>query len=322
MLSALRRATLLAAVLIAAPVAQATEVGWRIVPSPLDGTPSKVHELRATNVQGGFDSDLCRYSTRGQWRTYALATSPSDLFTVYNEDFEQVRDEHVTVALKAEAQRARAGISDPDALEVWDRYALAARFYRILGKDEAFLGQLLHEGSWTVRDEVVGVYVGLEGPAAAHELLRLGEVELRKDLATEDRKKVLHNLARVAERYGDAALRDRYLDQLLALPALSAEERGKVERMATLAREVEPRFQDQALEHYLAYLRQPGVPRESLVRVTYLAADLLRRRGRLVEAVPLYSLVATAEDAPRELREMALFLADQIVDEAEDRHGR
>jgi hypothetical protein len=31
--------------------------------------------------------------------------------------------------------------------------------------------------------------------------------------------------------------------------------------------------------------------------------------------------VATADDAPQELREMALFLARQIVDEAETQHG-
>lgn len=318
------RAVLLpfAALLLAASTARATEVGWRIVPSPLDGTPSKVHELRVSNVRGGFDSDLCRYSTKGQWRTYALATSPSDLFTLYNEDFAVVRDERLTLALKAEAARVKAEFPDPEALEVWDRYAIAARFYALLGKDDAFLGQVLHEGSWTVRDEVVGVYAGLEGPAQAREILRLGDLELHKELSPADRKKILHNLARVAERYGDPALRDRYLAQLLALPALVGEERVKVERMARLAQQVEPRFQDLALERYLAYLRQPGVPRESLVRVTYLAADLLRRRGRLVEAVPLYSLVATAQDAPQELREMALYLADQIVEEAEDMHGR
>ena len=57
-----------------------------------------------------------------------------------------------------------------------------------------------------------------------------------------------------------------------------------------------------------------------LVHVTYLAADLLRRRGRVREAVPLYSLVATAEDAPQQLRELALFLATRLMEgiEGED----
>lgn len=311
----------LLAFLLLPPTAVATEVGWRIVPSPLDGTPSKVYELQGTNAHGGFDSDLCSYASQGQWRTYAIATSPSDLFTLYDQDFDEVRDEATTLALKEEAKKVLAETPDPDALEVWDRYVLAARFYRVLGKDEAFLGQVLQEGSWTVRDEVVGVYLGLEGPQAALDLLNAGDAEIQKEISPADRKKVLHNLARVAARYGDPTRRDRYLDALLALDSLTADERARIERMAHLAREVEPRLQDMALDHYLLYLRQPGVPRESLIHATYLAADLLRRRGRIVEATPLYSLVATAEDAPQELREMALYLAQQIVDEAEALHG-
>jgi hypothetical protein len=277
-----------------------------------------VNELRSSNTHGGYDSDLCSYASKGQWRGHALATCPSDLLTLYVEDFAAPRDAAQAEVLRAEAARLRAEHIDPDALEIWDRYALAARFYRALGEDDAFLGELYHRASWTVRDEVVGVYLGLEGPAAAAELLAVGAQELQKEIPAEDRKKLLHNLARVAHRAGEGALRDRYLDQLLALPSLAGEERRKVERMAQLAREVEPRFQDLAIERYLAWLRLPDRPRDAGIRITYLCADLLRRRGRLREAAPLYSLVALAEDAPQELREMALYLADSIVDEARD----
>lgn len=301
--------------LLSAP-ALATKVSWDIVPCPLDGTAAKVYTLHSQNTHGGFDSDLCVYSTQGQWRNYAIATCPGELYTVFGGDFEQVPEEKVLLALKAEAEKVQADYPDPDALEVWDRYAIAARFYRVMGKDHAFLGELYHQASWTVRDAVVDVYVGLEGPVAAKQLLDAGVAELQKELPPQDRIKLLHNLVRVAHRAGEYELRDSYFQQLLAIPELAGTQRIKVERMDQLAREVEPQFQDLALEEYLAYLRQPDLPRAELIRVTYLAGDLLRRRGRLREALPLYSLVATAEDAPQQLRELALFLASEIVDQA------
>jgi hypothetical protein len=310
--------TLFAALLSASP-AQATKVSWAHQPCPLDGTTSKVYELHTQNSHGGYDSDLCAYSSQGQWRGYAIATCPQDLLTLYGRDFDRVFDEAQLPALREAAAAVAADYPDPDALEVWDRYAIAGRFYAALGEDKAFLGELYHQASWTVRDEVVGVFLGLEGPVAAKALLEQGELELQKDLGNEDRKKLLHNLARVAHRYGDGASRDRYLDQLEALEGLSELERAAAARMRLLSREVEPRFQDLAIDAYLEHLRQPDLPRDELIRLTYLAADLLRRRDRLREAVPLYSLVATAEDAPQQLRELALFLASEIVDEAKAR---
>jgi hypothetical protein len=310
--------SLLGLLLCCAP-AQATQVSWKNIPCPLDGTPSKIYELRTQNSHGGFDSDLCGYSSQGQWRSYAIATCPEDLFTLYGQDFDQVLDESMVLALKEEAARIQAEHPDPDTLEVWERYVIAARFYRVMGKDEAFLGELYHRASWVARDGVVGVFMGLEGPVAAAELLAQGEVELTKEIAPAEHRTLLHNLARIAHRYGDAAARERYLDALEAQPGLTELERETVERMRHLAQQVEPALQDQAIECYLAYLRQPDLPRDELIRVTYLCADLLRRRDRLREAVPLYSLVATAEDAPQQLRELALFLASRIVDEAKAR---
>ncbi len=309
---------LLAALLGSLP-AQATKVGWHYSPCPLDGTQSKVYELYSQNSHGGYDSDLCAYSSQGQWRTYAIATCPEDLLTLYAADFDKVPDEQDLLALKAEAEKVHADHPNPDALEVWDRYAIAARFYRVMGKDHAFVGELYHQASWVARDGIVGVFLGLEGPAAAKQMLEQGEAELVKELEPDQRRKLLHNLARIAHRYGDGALRDHYLEQLEAQPGLTQAERDTIVRMRRLAHEVEPRFQDLAIEAYLEHLRQPEIGRTELIRVTYLVADLLRRRDRLVEAVPMYSLVATSEDAPQQLRELALFLASEIVDEARSR---
>jgi hypothetical protein len=306
---------LLGLLLVSAP-ALATKVGWHTSPCPLDGTQSKVYELYSQNSHGGYDSDLCSYSSQGQWRAYAIATCPEDLLTLYAADFDKVLDEQDLLAVRAEVDELSAEHPDADALEVWDRYALAVRFYEAMGRDDAFLGELYHQASWVARDGVVGVFLGLEGPMAAKELLVQGELELVKDLPAADRIKLLHNLARIAHRYGDSALRDRYLAQLEAVPGVDQGTLDTVATMRHLALEVEPRFQDLAIERYLAWLRLPDLERDRLLRVTYLVADLLRRRGRLVEAVPLYSLVATSEDAPQQLRELALFLASEIVDEA------
>ena len=315
----MRLIAVLLTVLLSSP-ALATKVSWDVVPCPLDGTASKVYQMHTQNTYGGFDSDLCSYSTQGQFRAYAIATCPEDLFTLYGEDFAQVPEETLLLALQAEAKEVQVDHPDPDALEVWDRYAIAARFYRVMGKDHLFMGELFHQASWVVRDEIVDVYAGLEGPVAAYALLEQGAIELQKDLSPEDRSKVLYNLARVSHRAGENEQRDRYLEQLAALPGLGDAERASIARMGQLATEVEPRFQDLALEEYLAALRQPDLPRADLVHVTYLAADLLRRRGRVREAVPLYSLVATAEDAPQQLRELALFLATRLMEgiEGED----
>ncbi len=309
----------LLALLLQATPALATKASWHYSPCPLDGTTSKVFELHSQNSHGGYDSDLCSYSSQGQWRGYAITTCPEDLLTLYAEDFERVYDEQILLAFKEEAALVATDYPDPDALEVWDRYAIAARFYQRLGRDPGFLGELYHRASWVVRDDVVGVFLGLEGPMAAKLLLEQGELELAKELAPDDRRKLLHNLARVAHRYGDGARRERYLSQLESQPGLTDAERAVITRMRHLAQEVEPRFQDLAIEAYLELLRQPDLERGELIRVTYMVADLLRRRDRLREAVPMFSLVATAEDAPQQLRELALFLASEIVDEAKAR---
>ncbi len=295
--------------------ALATKVSYGMVTCPLDGTPSKVYSKVSSNTYGGYDSDLCTYSTHGQWREYAIATCPEDLYTVYGKDFDRVHDEQATLQLQQVAVEVRQDYPDPDALQVWDRYAIAARFYRVLGKDPAFVGELFHQASWVARDKAVGLYQGLEGPAGAKEVLRLGALELQKDLVPEARRTVTYNMALVAHRAGENQRREELLDAFEALPDLSETQRQAAARMREMA-EVEAQYQDLAIEEYLAYLRRPTIPHGEKVRISYLLADLLRRRDRFLEAIPLYTLVANDNEAPQQLREMALFLAAEIVDRA------
>ena len=305
---------LLAGSLWAGP-AWATKVSYGTVPCPLDGTPSKVYTKVSSNTYGGYDSDLCTYSTHGQWREYAIATCPEDLYTVYGKDFARVHEEQTSLRLQQVVNEVRQEYPDAGALQVWDRYAIAVRFYRALGRDPAFIGELYHQASWVARDAAVGVYQGLEGPAGAKEVLGLGALELEKDLVPEARRTVTYNMALVAHRAGENQRREELLIEFEALPGLSETQREAATRMREMV-EVEATYQDLAIEEYLAFLRRPTISHAEKVRISYLLADLLRRRDRFLEAIPLYTLVANDNEAPQQLREMALFLASEIVDRA------
>ena len=87
---------LLLLALLLPPSALATKVSYRLQPCPLDGAPAKVYSHVSANSNGGYDSDLCSYSTQGQWREYAIATCPQDLYTLLGADFSQVHDEATT----------------------------------------------------------------------------------------------------------------------------------------------------------------------------------------------------------------------------------
>jgi len=284
--------------------ASGARISTRIAHCPLDGAEARAYVQLSSNTLGGWDSDFAGYAVGGQWREYAITTCPQDYFTLYSEEFEAVRDEATLARLREVARQVRAEAPDPKVLETYDRYAIAARFYRALGRDEAFVGGLYLTASWIARDRAVGEYLGLEGPAAAREALRLGEAELAKELAPVDRKKVTYNLARVAERLGDPARRDRYLDAFAALP-LDDAERAALARFRLMSGTVEPRFQDLAIAEYRAWLATPGRPPAEAARVTYLLADLLRRRGRPAEAAPLYRQVAADPASGDPIRELA-----------------
>jgi len=289
---------------LAAP-AQAAQVTFGRTSCPLDGAETRVFEEVSQDTSGGWDSDGCRYSSASQWRTFALATCPKDLFTLEGGDFQAEFDAETLALLKAESARVLAEYPDLDAIQIWDRYAIAVRFYRILGKDDYDHANLYLAASWTARDEAVGVYNGLAGPDAAALLLDQGAQELKKSLTQAQRKTVLYNLARVAERAGENALRDRYLDAFEAAGSLDAMEVAALDRFRRMTREVEPKYQDLALESLARYLRGSGLPADRAAQARYVQADLLRRRGRVSEALPLYRKVAQDGNAPADVRQLA-----------------
>ena len=291
--------------------ALATQVGGGEMPCPLGGTPVKVYTRVSGNTHGGFDSDTAAYSTKGQFRTYKIATCPDSLFSLYGTDMSRPLDEADRAAATAALAKATVGLSSKPA--VWERYGIAAAIYEALGADPFFLGNLWLEAAWTARDEAIGVYVGLQGPKGVVDTLAQGEVELAKDLAPDVRRKVLYNLARVAHRGGYITERDAYLSELEASPGVSQAETDAIERMRR-AGAIEAALQDRAIEVFSEALRQDEVPVQLKARTTYLLADTLRRRQRYREAAPLYALVLAEERAPDQMREMALVLSREIIE--------
>ena len=289
--------------------ALATDLAVRQADCPYGTGLVKIYDMRSANNTGGYDSDLARYATQGQFRTYAMSTCPDTMFSLYGEDMGDTIDPNKNAAIASALEKVLATI--PKSPAVWDRYAIGAAMYRALGEPPEIVGNVYLEASWTARDEAVGVYVGLEGPKHADEELKKGQAML----ATVDgaaKKTLLFNLARIAERAGHRDARDRYLD-LFAQEPLDARDREALERFKRVTRDTEPRLQDLAIAEYRKALAGGKLEGVNEARVQYLLADLLRRRGATSEAKALYEKVAARTDTPPELAEMAGYLKSASI---------
>lgn len=310
---------LLLSALLGGRPAAATMVEMAEVPCALGDGVARVYEKRSSNTHGGFDSDLAHYSDRGQFREYAVSTCADNLFSLMGSDMADpamavlVGAEPIRTRLQAALQDEVSRLANPNDPQVWERYAIAARMYRELGRDGLYLAELYLTASWTARDRAVGVYMGLEGPAAVTETLEQGEAELLRPLTLAQRKTVTWNLVRVAHRGGLNSERDGYIKAFAALKPLSPAEAAALAQLREMVTVVEPRFQDLAINELQRALRVDTLSPDEKVRATYLLADLARRRGRTREAIGLYTLVMNEESAPMNLREMALLLNRQLV---------
>ncbi len=297
---------------LAAGLAHAIQVSGRDIACPVGSGTARVYTRVTNNASGGYDSDLASYSAGGQWRAYRIATCKPSQLTLFGADMDAGVPTARQAAVTAATQKAVAALPNPADPTLWERYGLAVAAYEALGKDDVFLGDLWVEASWTARDAAVGYYENLQGPKAARALVDAGRTELAKPLSAADRKKVLYNLARVAHRGGFNDERDAFLKQFEAAGALEPRETKALATFRTIVRDVEPALQDRAIARYTTALRTQ-LAHDEKVRVTYVLADLLRRRGRAREALPLYFLVANDSQAREDLRAMALFLADGLA---------
>ncbi len=296
------------------PPSQATQVSNHDAACPIDADDTvRIYEQVSANTHGGYDSDGATYSTKGQFRAYAVSTCTRSLFSLYGGDMSMMIDAGQQNALKKALEKARAELSDPAEPTVWERYQLAAAMYQALGRGPLFVADLYLEASWTARDEAVGVYVTLRGPGDAREALALGEKELAKAGLTDSQRRTLTwNMLRIAERGGFVAERDRWLAAFEALAPHSPAEAEALARFKQAALNVQPRYQDLAIASYRRALADAALPAEERLRATYLLADLLRRRGKGSEALPMFNVVLSDDRTPRELREMALILTREL----------
>jgi hypothetical protein len=298
--------------LSAAPPALATRVALTSTTCPLDGTAVRVYEKLTTDTHGGWDSDLAKYSSQGQWRAYTLSTCPTDLLTLHGPEFDAISPGELAQARSALAPW-QARYSNPEAIPMWERYEIAADVYRALKRTPNELGHLYLQASWTARDAAVDVYIGLKGPGDARELLDAGVDELAKDLDPTTRKIVLHNLARVAHRGGFMTERDTHLRAFESVGDLTPRERQVLDNFRRMATEIEPRLQDLAIREFELALDGPRLDEVARLRTTFVLADLHRRRGRTDEAAAGYAFVVASSATPDPIRELAAWLGAYLA---------
>ena len=77
--------TLLLTLLLTA-VASATRVVASELDCPVDDGSVRVFTKISSDTHGGWDSDLASYSSRGQWRAYAVSTCAKSLYSLYGSD--------------------------------------------------------------------------------------------------------------------------------------------------------------------------------------------------------------------------------------------
>jgi hypothetical protein len=238
---------------------------------PIDETDSvKLYFLISGNEFGGYDSDGATYSSGTQYREHAISTCQRTLFSAYTEDMQRSFSSTEIASIQEWLPNVAAPISTPT---VWERYDLAAEYYRWKQKPALFMGKLYLEAAWTVRDQAVGIHPNLNGPIVADEVLERGVLELQKDLTTEQRKMVIYNLARVAHRNARFQTRDLYIAQFLADPDVSSDEKKAAQEFIFLTQTVEPVYLKKALTEYLLHSQQAPNDGQTL----YLIADLHRR---------------------------------------------
>lgn len=251
--------------------AQATGIHTSDAPCPIDDADTvKLYFEVSSNEFGGFDSDGATYSSGTQFREHAISTCTKTLFSTYTKDMQQSFSPTDIAEIN---EWLTPLVEQYSSLTTWDRYEIAAAFYRWKGKDPMFLGNLYLEAAWTARDKAVGIHPDLQGPVVADQVLAAGNAELQKPLTPEQRKMVMYNLARVAHRNARFQERDQYLEQFLNDPTLEQYERDAAKEFAHLTSTVEPRLLTLARAEFLVHLQKAPHDGHAL----YLVGDISRR---------------------------------------------
>ena len=107
---------------------------------PIDESDSvKLYFQISSNEYGGFDSDGATYSSGTQFREHAISTCTKTLFSAYPTDMQTTFSPDEIREIKTWLQPIAEQYSDPTP---WDRYEIAAAYYRWMGKPALFMGRL------------------------------------------------------------------------------------------------------------------------------------------------------------------------------------
>jgi tetratricopeptide (TPR) repeat protein len=294
------------------PAVWATNVGVRELPCPFGEGSVQVYSKLSSNRLGGWDSDLANYAVGGQWRTYAISTCASSLYSFPSEagPGKNLQSESSRQKLEALLQQAKTEFGKEPP--VWDRYTIAIRILSLDANPEpSRLAKLALNAAWTARDEAVDVYKGLKGPEMAWGLIQKGNTELEKtSLDASTRKILLHNLARIAHRGGFIQARDNYLKAFEATPPLSPAEKQVLTRFRNLAEKVEPALLAKAAVYLDAQIAASS-DSQSKSWAQYIRGDIARRAGETDKAKTHFRAVLASEKTDPQIRQLANWFLEQ-----------
>ncbi|MAA78663.1 MAG: hypothetical protein CL916_05345 [Deltaproteobacteria bacterium] len=281
------------------------------VECPLGKDYARVFSFSSQNQLGGYDSDLASYAKGEQFRTFAISTCYDNYFSLYGQDFDLTLTEEQQSRVQETITNLRSKLIDPKNPLVWERYEIAAEIYRNLNRPPHFIAQVYIEASWTVRDSFVGFHQGLNGPKSAQEILDLGPKELQKTLSPDQKKILVFNLARVAQRAGYPKIRDMYLNKFESLSNLSDSDKKGLRYIRNIAIPKEQYYQEKARTELLqAVQNMQNLSDSEKYHTQYLLADLHRRLGDSTLARPLYEKVR-AQSQDERLVDMSDFFLTQ-----------
>jgi hypothetical protein len=266
---------------------------------PLDGSHFEAGVLHSTNGLGGYDSDGCSYGKGLQPRAFAIATSPTTLFSAPIGDFPRVLSE----AQRQQIGTALLAFGDPQQVarkSAAEGYEIAAAVARVLGKGHFRTGELYLSGAWTVRDTIVGFLPGLRG--AGDTWRKMLDVSGRAQEQSSDRAKTraMFDLARICQRGGFSAERETFLE---LLSTFSDAGLGAVEKREEFRRRVahEQRLLQLAKGEFQAGLAAGEGTAEDQSYYLYLVGDIERRAGNFEAAEVALLRVEASKDAAAEV---------------------
>jgi len=270
---------------------------------PLDGRHFEAGVLLSTNGLGGYDSDGCAYGKGLQPRAFAIATSPSTLFSAPIGDFPRA----LTAVQQEQIGAALAAFGDPKQVagkSAADGYEIAAAVARVLGKGRYRIGELYLSGGWTVRDTIVGFLPALQG--AGDTWRKMLDVSARAQEQTSDKAKTraMFDLARICQRGGFATERETFLELLSTFPDAGL---GATEKREEFHRRVahEQRLLQLAKSEFEAGLAAGEGTAEEQSYYLYLVGDIDRRAGNFEAAEVALKRVEASKDAAQEVQALA-----------------